>query len=1038
MDTKKLFTFLILGLFLILLFSGSVSANIRKEFNIDTDKSLNSNTKYGEIKLYDRYWIDVFGWFEKEVKEITLKENTDYCSDDCYAITDIELLEDGKLIDDVEFYTIENEKRIRMGVRNYSFSIYKGNETIVVDDYEYKCDKLKTIAKNGSLTNQCELIKTGSHNETKEIWENYNYEDVRAGNYTIKLTGSKKPSRTVDWVIISNGIRLDEWAEWAGITYTYDEHSYGVDGTGGITNQQGIKITSKVDGVLRNVTLFTGCTANRVTIYDSSLNPLQTGTVVSGNASFSVNLTAHQDYTILAHNAGNTSYTRAYANVGVTLPEIETNVNFTAGKTFAGEDRNTIYNIKGVVTSVGEDKIINLSIPEDNYYSGNNTVVFNSSYELDSTVLINTTLWIDNNPNETKIISGTTNTSQWIKELGHGIHNWTVQACDSDDTCGFADNRSFYIDLEPPNISIANNLTNITTFSLPTQSVFNYTASDDYLEDCYYNTSDDITYEIITCNQTAYTINWTAGGMKTINYCANDSAGLESCNSENIYIDYYGYTQTDRLDPIAEDNNQTYTLIVNTTGLELPTTTAYLYLNNTLYYPTTNETGTTQSNFSYSLIIPSGWGNSSGNVIDWYWNYTIDGLVTNQSTDLTNTTVTQMGVDDCSIYGTPILNLSLLDEGDLEFFNLSAETTNIEIDLQLTSEFGTIFNYNTTWTNENNVSVCVPNNVLNTTNFTIDFTIGYDSSSYVNEFYYLDNGTLSNLSSFDSLTDKTINLYDLLATDSTSFLFNYFDEDGLIVRDIIVHVFRKYIGAGEFREVERAKQNDDGNTVVHLVEEDVIYYFIISQNGTILFTSNTYTALCQDTPCEIQLSESGGFQEFNENWDLIDNGGYSISSNSVTREVNLTYSLTSPSTMNLTIYKLDNSGNYEYINSSQATGTSNVLTVYVPTSSGNTSFFATIEQDEEYINSEWIDFEEDFSVYAGNELSLFIGGIMILTLGLMAISSGVLSIVFLSIGMVMALILGLVDYRTTTGMTLLIYFIVVAGIFIWKLTRRNR
>jgi len=34
---------------------------------------------------------------------------------------------------------------------------------------------------------------------------------------------------------------------------------------------------------------------------------------------------------------------------------------------------------------------------------------------------------------------------------------------------------------------------------------------------------------------------------------------------------------------------------------------------------------------------------------------------------------------------------------------------------------------------------------------------------------------------------------DILTTDSTSFLFNYFDEDGLPVEDALVHVFRNIL-----------------------------------------------------------------------------------------------------------------------------------------------------------------------------------------------------------------------------------------------------
>jgi len=282
--------------------------------------------------------------------------------------------------------------------------------------------------------------------------------------------------------------------------------------------------------------------------------------------------------------------------------------------------------------------------------------------------------------------------------------------------------------------------------------------------------------------------------------------------------------------------------------------------------------------------------------------------------------------------------MTLKDEETNVPINVSAEATNIEIDLTLTSYSGNKWYYSNQWLNQNNATVCVPSGLLNNSEYVIDFIIGFDSDDHVNEFFYLDNGTLDNTQVINSLTNRSINLMDLLTTDSTSFLFNYFDRDGLVVDNIIVHTFRKYIGEGLFREVERSKQNPEGDTIVHLVEEDVIYYFVISQNSTILFTSSTYTALCQSVPCIIQLEESGGFQDFTNDWDLIDNGGYSLTAISSTRTVNLTYALTSSSAMNLTVYQLVSDGSYSVIGSNSSTGTSDELLIYVPLISGNTSF----------------------------------------------------------------------------------------------------
>ena len=667
------------------------------------------------------------------------------------------------------------------------------------------------------------------------------------------------------------------------------------------------------------------------------------------------------------------------------------------------------------------------------------TYFFNCS-ATDNVEVANVSLWINGVLNTTQTGTGTNFTELTQSyDLHEGDYNWTCSATDDEGDSAFASegNRTISIDATAPTVNQANNLTNLTTFALPIASNWNFTVSDAHLDSCYYATSDNSTNTTVTCNSANIETNWTSGGLKTVTYCANDTFGFETCQTDPLTVILISYTQSDSVDPVGEQTNVTYNLQVNVTGITQPTTTAYLYLNNTVYEPSATAF-VDHYDFSYSLEIPDGWGNSTGNVVDWYWNYTIDGFATNESTTTTNTTVYEVAIDDCSTYGDVILNLSLKDEGENTYLNISEEATNIEVDLTLEAESGQSWQYANQWTNENNVTVCVPSGLLTNSNYSIDFTIGFDAGSHVNEFYYLDNGTLSSDAQFNSFTNKTINLMDLLTADSTSFLFNYFDEDGLVVDDIIVHVFRNYIGEGLFREVERSKQNDEGDTVVHLVEEDVIYYFMITKQGQILFTSSTYTALCQSTPCEIQLEESGGFQEFDTDWDLIDNGGYSLTSSSSTRQVNLTYSLTSSSAMNLTVYKLDGNGDYQVVGSDQETGTNGEILVSVPSVSGNTTFFATIYQDGTFKKSQWIDFEEDAGLYFGNTLALFLGALIILALGLMAVSEGSATIIFLLLGMFAAMALGLVDYRTSTGLNILIYFILAGGIIVWKLTRRNR
>lgn len=673
---------------------------------------------------------------------------------------------------------------------------------------------------------------------------------------------------------------------------------------------------------------------------------------------------------------------------------------------------------------------VSLNSPVNAYNSSSSNITFNGTAS-DDTAIINVSLIIDGVYNETNT-SGINNTNYlFTKSLIDGDYNWTYDACDIY-TCENATTRNLTIDTTPPIVNDAENITDLVVYSLPVNSTWNYTVTDDHIGSCYYNTTENATLTVITCNASEDTT-WTTGGNKTIQYCANDTFGWETCKEAYVYVYSISYTQAEDLDPVGEGVNVTFNLNVSLT--DIPTTTATLMLKD-IYYTADSTTSTTDYYFfEKTITIPDGYGNTTGLPQLWFWNYTISGVTTNASTSDTNVTVYEMAIDDCSTYGEVILNLTLNDEEDNSEINGSLGS-NIEIDLLLTSidNSSLTWTYNNTWVNDSNVAVCIPSHILNNSEYDIEFDIGFDSTDRVWEFYFLDNGTLNSTKSFNSLTDYTIDLMDLLTTDSTSFLFNYFDEDGLPVDDIIVHTFRKYIGEGTFREIERSQADQNGDTIVHLVEEDVIYYFIISQYGVILYTSSDYNALCQDTPCIIQLEAGGEVAEFGTDWDLIDSGSYDISSDFDTRIVTLNYSLTESAIMNLTVYQYDDDGDVSVISSNQSTGTEDTLTVFVPLSAGNISFFSTLYQDGDFVNSEWIDFEDDPQGHFGITLSLFLASLIILCLGLMAVTEGVGTIVMVILGVAITGFLGLINVGLSTGINIVVYLILAGGILLWKLT----
>lgn len=490
---------------------------------------------------------------------------------------------------------------------------------------------------------------------------------------------------------------------------------------------------------------------------------------------------------------------------------------------------------------------------------------------------------------------------------------------------------------------------------------------------------------------------------------------------------------------VVSGDTVTFTLQVNASNI--PTTNANFWFNGTMYSPTTTTAHTNRYIFTYDFDTTA-FGNSSGEIVPWYWNFSFEGYEGEASTYEKDIIIYTIGFDNCSVYNETLLNISLYDE---ETKTLIAYTdSNIEIDLSLSSlTGGGYWDFNYTWFNDSDgrVSVCVPEGILNLTEWELNLLLSYEADGYVNEFYYIDSQIYNSSKIVNYLNPDdqgNLSLYLLQGADSTSFLFNFYDVDGLPNPNSIVHVFRQYIGSGLFREVERARADQNGDTIVHLVEEDVIYYFLISEDSETIYISSTYSALCQEVPCAVVLEAGGEFESLPSDFDLIDGGGFSVTDNENTRTVTMDYQLEDTATMSITAYKYNDDGTYSAIATNSSTDTSDSLTLSIPQSAGNVSFFYAVSKNGEHITSRWINWEERLSDNVGIALSLFLAFLIVLTLVLIAVNEGGgETIVFTILGVLFAGALGLVQTKLSVAVSLVMYLIASGGIIIWKLVKRN-
>lgn len=255
---KKLFTFLLLGIFMIGVVNALDFDNIKSEKTITFDgNSIIGNKlleKYKPIEIKNAFGLGEI------LFEGYLDKHDETCGQECSSTIKLRTGKDGVLIDDIIFKTLQDDGDwVEQDVRSYQFK-YWG----VIDDYETQCVDSKEKSLNGTISQTCSQVKIGEH----EGWINYEIgEELPKEEYTLKLEAEKKPSRTVDWIIKTNGEWLDSWAVWGNISEGDDAEvilNSPTDGSISLTNEVTFNATANVTSgaSLTNMSLWTNQSGN--------------------------------------------------------------------------------------------------------------------------------------------------------------------------------------------------------------------------------------------------------------------------------------------------------------------------------------------------------------------------------------------------------------------------------------------------------------------------------------------------------------------------------------------------------------------------------------------------------------------------------------------------------------------------------------------------------------------------------------------------------------------------------------------------------
>ena len=358
---KKIF----LIMFLAILLVGSVSAgilDIKSEFKkVD---SYNLNTKVIEYNnLWEKYApIEIKSWLGlgETLFKGAIVEHTEVCGQDCFSTMEIYIPNEGSLVDGVVFKTLqENGRWVEQSIRNYQFE-YLGLEG----------------------------------------WVNYNLgEIVPAGEYTLKLTGEKKPSRTVDWIIDTQGKTLNSWAVWSeewiwsnGSTdATHDPDSYSNSGNCFDENDATYAVKTFISGTPVSYTYVLGKTFTAQEIRNVTLKAIITQENSQDSKTIRIETYNGTDWNfseVLASGGTDQTYDDVYE-----LNDIVSGIRISLYAA-TNDNRRVWLRAYTLEYEVHGDAYILLNSPTDEYTTTLNENLFNASAIItDGATLVNMSLW---------------------------------------------------------------------------------------------------------------------------------------------------------------------------------------------------------------------------------------------------------------------------------------------------------------------------------------------------------------------------------------------------------------------------------------------------------------------------------------------------------------------------------------------------------------------------------------------------------------------------------------------------------------------
>lgn len=471
------------------------------------------------------------------------------------------------------------------------------------------------------------------------------------------------------------------------------------------------------------------------------------------------------------------------------------------------------------------------------------------------------------------------------------------------------------------------------------ESVFSLTNATFYLwrQDILTNKTTKVVTGI-TANQTIFNISFNTPGLYlwNIEACSQNSTTIVCNFNESNRTLTWGYLNNGEVynNNSLEGSNQRF--VLNLTLGSGVSGNVNLRFNGTSYSTSQTSEGT-NTIFSRIINVPEV---STHTNFSFFWDVTLTG--NNQDFQFNTTTAQQqvipLGIDTCGSFTNRILNFTAYDEQFQTF--LTGAVIETAVNIYNLDRSVVILNISGQFNNPNNI--CINQNLVNTSGYSLDsISKYYKNDTHVVEYYNIQNYSLNS-----SSTTQHIKLYDLNVSSSTDFEFSFIGLDYTPVPDALVFLERQYIPDNDFKTVELPKTDSNGETVLHMVRNDVIYNIRVVKGGVLLGNFQGITAFCDDFSignCRIDLAAQETLNEtftYNSQIGLIYSGPeYNSSLNQVRFDFSTTDGM--PKEVELDVLRNDVFGNRS-VCSTSLTSASGTLTCSIDPDIPETTLVSTI------------------------------------------------------------------------------------------------